>query len=1311
MYPSSYHSVMEDLLNQLVQAIKSTKTTPEQVDLPIFKPDATDPKKWLAQISDIKAEFEWSDQQTLVRVGRFLIGVSKKWFDMWCPDSRTWEIFQRDFIEAFPPKKNLGRLLSEAAEFNSSLCNTYDAYVFEKTNLLRNVRANWEESDIVELVIHGIKERDVQTTATNLNFKKISDLLSFLGSVDKPQLHTDKPNRSLLTQAHLGEPPRKRFRERSRDYNESRKCYNCGKIGHLQRECQYRNKKPADEKRISPSTTSSSTKGNACTFCAKFGHNSENCFILKGIESRKKVNFCSSGKLFAPETMKLNGQKYFGIIDTGADISLIAERHLAKFIRQVTPCRISLSGILDGSITVLKKTEAILEIHGVKTNLMLHFVPDNVLEYDVIVGRNLYEDPEVITITDKNGTRVHQSQNAKILRLHYFSSEHEEIDVAGDYRKELLALLSEFPQLIPKGGFLPEVNNTTMTIRLRDDFVVARNPYRLSASEREAVRNIVDELITSGVVRESQSPFASPIILVRKKEGSYRMCVDYRELNSHTIRDRYPLPLIDDQLDRLGKGRIFTSLDMSSGFHQIPIDANSIEKTAFVTPDGHYEYLRMPFGLANAPSVFQRAINKALGPLKDNVALVYLDDVLIPSEDIKDAITKLRAVFKALQNAGFSLNIKKCHFFQDKVEYLGREISAQGIQPGSKKVEALVNAPTPGTVKQIRQFMGLASYFRKFIPEFATRTACISKLTKANVAFFWSDEQEEARRYVINHLTSKPLLCIFDPSLPTELHTDASCVGYGAVLLQNKENSKRVIGYFSKRTTKHEEQYHSYELETLAVVNALRYFRVYLLGIHFTLVTDCNAIKSTSTKKDILPRVGRWWTYMQDFDFSIIYRQGKSLPHADYLSRNPVIRRANANENWLYVEQRGDVEVMKLINDSKIGLLDKNRYLIKNGILHYVTPDSDDNRPKPLVPKQSRLGLLRIFHDEQCHIGPDKTIESIKRHFWFPRLAHFVRKYIKHCLLCAIKKTRTGPLQGKIMNVVKPNTPMKVLHADCLGPLKESSLGYKHILVLVDAFTKYCMLIPLKTVTAGETKQAFLLFISLFGTPEQIIMDAGTNFKNLSFPKYLDSLNITYHYTTPDIHRSNGQVERYMRTIMNLIRVETTVKSEWSESLWKIQLVLNTTVQKSTQTTPLRALLGIDGATPLIQNLLKNLEVDLEPIRNRDLDRKRIHDQLSISQNRHISSNEKRRDSVTFKKGDFVLMHRDDKMHQGKLKYEFQGPFEVMDITEQGRYELKRVGKSTITKASKEQLRKWPTDWSLTLDIPEILRFMDDDSR
>ena len=266
------------------------------------------------------------------------------------------------------------------------------------------------------------------------------------------------------------------------------------------------------------------------------------------------------------------------------------------------------------------------------------------------------------------------------------------------------------------------------------------------------------------------------------------------------------------------------------------------------------------------------------------------------------------------------------------------------------------------------------------------------------------------------------------------------------------------------------------------------------------------------------------------------------------------------------------------------------------------------------------------------------------------------------------KKTITGPLQGLINPVEKPKQPFETLHMDCLGPLPISNDGFKHILVIVDAFTKYCILTPMKTVTTAETKDKIQHVLSLFGTPKKIIMDSSTSFKNTSFPKYLKEWQIEYHFTTPDIHRGNGQVERYMRTIRNLLRIETKIKSEWPSGLWKIQLVLNTTIQKSIGETPLQLLLGIRSATPLIQAILRKISPDLKPIRDRKLDRERVALKLFPEQSCMQEANRKRRNTM------HVLMHRDSNMHDNKTDYEFLGPYEIVKCLVNGRYEIQKVG-------------------------------------
>ncbi|CAK1594264.1 unnamed protein product [Parnassius mnemosyne] len=356
-----------------------------------------------------------------------------------------------------------------------------------------------------------------------------------------------------------------------------------------------------------------------------------------------------------------------------------------------------------------------------------------------------------------------------------------------------------------------------------------------------------------GIIRESESPYASPVILVKKKDGTDRICVDYRVLNSRTVKNKFPLPLIEDHIDRLGSSRFFTSLDIATGFHQVPREAGSIAKTAFMTPEGHFEYVKMPYGLSNAPVFYQKIISKTLKSFIDSgKVLVYIDDVLLLSDTVLERLALLRRVLKTLTSSGFSVNLKKCTFLSSEIEYLGRVISNGQVRPSMRKVQALVDSPKPRSVKQIRQFLGLAGYFRRYIPNYAQRTACIAHLTKKNMPFEWGVEQDKARQYIIDRLTYEPVLAIYDPQLPTEVHTDASAIGYGAVLIQIHEGGLRpAVVYFSKSTQGTEPKYHSYELETLAVVKALQNFRKYLLGVPSKIVTDCNALKLTERKKDL----------------------------------------------------------------------------------------------------------------------------------------------------------------------------------------------------------------------------------------------------------------------------------------------------------------------------------------------------------------------------------------------------------------------------------------------------------------------------
>ncbi|EFA11958.2 hypothetical protein TcasGA2_TC005045 [Tribolium castaneum] len=375
---------------------------------------------------------------------------------------------------------------------------------------------------------------------------------------------------------------------------------------------------------------------------------------------------------------------------------------------------------------------------------------------------------------------------------------------------------------------------------------------RLSYAEKEAVKQITNVLLSKKVIKPSSSQYSSPIVLVRKKDGNYRMAVDYRELNKLTTRDIYPIPHIEEQIDNLKGKAYFTRLDLKDAFHNIKLDPESTKYTSFVTFMDQYEYTKMPFGLANGSSFFMRFINTAFRDLlRQQKVQIYLDDILIPTKTMYENIAILKEVLKVLVKNKLELRFDKCEFLLDKVKYLWYNIDKNGISPSDDNVKAIKEFPTPKNFRELHSFIGLLSYFRKFIRDFATVSKPLSELLKAK-EFIWTDRENDCFESLKQKLISSPVLAIYSHKLETELHCDASSHGFGAVLMQKQlEDGKfHPVFFFSKRTTPTEASYHSFELEALAIIYSLERFRIYLQGIKFKIVTDCNSLKQTLERKE-----------------------------------------------------------------------------------------------------------------------------------------------------------------------------------------------------------------------------------------------------------------------------------------------------------------------------------------------------------------------------------------------------------------------------------------------------------------------------
>ena len=553
---------------------------------------------------------------------------------------------------------------------------------------------------------------------------------------------------------------------------------------------------------------------------------------------------------------------------------------------------------------------------------------------------------------------------------------------------------------------------------------------RVPFSVRGEIHKMVGDMLEAGVVQESSSPWASPIVLVKKKDGSLRFCVDYRRLNAITRKDVFPLPRIDDLLDQLKGKSVFSTLDAKTGYWQIRMEESSREKTAFVTSNGLYEFRVMPFGLCNAPATFQRVMQKVLAGLSEFCS-VYIDDILVFSSSIEEHVEHLKQIFKRLQRAGLMLHPQKCSFGSHEVLYLGHHISANGISPNPQKIVAVKSFPTPTSVKSIRQFLGLASYYRRFVPNFARVASPLYALTRQDVPFQWTLNCQQSFEGLKDLLTTPPVLAYPDFSKEFVVHTDASGEGLGAILEQEQEDGQlHPVAYASRSINKHEKQYGVTELEALGVVWAVKHFRSYLIGQKCRVYTDHAPLKSMLHARHQTGKLARWSNMLAEVDLEICYRPGRTNSNADALSRSPVEEatdhyerevasvsassKSEQSSTEIAMLQHADpnfqpilayLEKKELPTDEKKArrlVIESDRFTIIEGVL-YLIDSSRSHRLRIAAPSTIQETLLKENHSGLLagHFSPKSVYEKLARRYWWEGMYRDVVQHCKACLTCA----------------------------------------------------------------------------------------------------------------------------------------------------------------------------------------------------------------------------------------------------------------------------------------------------------------------
>ena len=753
-----------------------------------------------------------------------------------------------------------------------------------------------------------------------------------------------------------------------------------------------------------------------------------------------------------------------------------------------------------------------------------------------------------------------------------------------------------------------------------------RQPFRrVPPAQRQHVTKLLQEMRDKAIIQPSSSPWASPVVLVRKKDGTIRFCVDYRKVNAITRKDAYPLPRIDDTLDTLAGSQWFTTLDLISGYWQVEVDPVDRPKTAFSMPDGLFEFNVMPFGLCNAPATFQRLMDMVLAGLQWSMCLVYLDDIIVMGKSFEDHISNLSAVFDRLREANLRLKPQKCALARQEVTFLGHVITPEGIAVDPTKMSQVEKWPEPKCAWEVQQFLGLASYYRRFIKDFAKIAKPLHRLTEKVSTFDWTKECADAFVGLRQRLVSSPVLVFPDYRKPFILDTDASDVGIGAVLSQIQDDGQEhVVAYASRVLTKAERRYCVTRRELLAVVTFIQQFRPYLLSSHFTLRTDHGSLTWLWNFKEPEGQLAHWLEKLQEYDFSIVHRRGRSHGNADALSRLPcrqcgrdshdvdpsnpvyIISLQSHSESSIRDSQLSDDDVGPILRGKETGEKPPvttspsnarspafrrlyqiwDQLLVQNGLLfrQFETEEGNASHLQLVLPKSLRTDVLQDLHSGAMggHLGEDKMLGKLKERYYWPGHHKDIENWCKTCPECATRKTPTHRGRATLQPIAV-GYPLQLVACDILGPLPRSSNGNCYLLVVADYFTRWMEAYPIPNQEASTVAQVLTKeFFLRFSPPEQLHSDQGRQFEADVLKEVCKLLGIQKTRTTPYHPQSDRLVERFNRTLLSMLATSIDKNQEnWEDHIRAVCMAYNTGRQPTTGYSPFYLMFGRQAKLPI----------------------------------------------------------------------------------------------------------------------------------
>lgn len=883
------------------------------------------------------------------------------------------------------------------------------------------------------------------------------------------------------------------------------------------------------------------------------------------------------------------------------------------------------------------------------------------------------------------------------------ASESSEINAPPGAQAQIQALVSKhakcFADELP-GAPAPDSNAQRAILQEPDSRPTYRGLFRYSQAEMREIEERIKYLLAKGLIQPSSSPYGAPVLFAKKKDGGLRMCIDYRLLNKQTVRNSYTLPRIDDLLDRLQGAQYFTSLDMMDAYYQIPLHPDDIPSTAFNTPIGHYEFRVLSFGLANAPAIFQAEMNKLFADCRKFV-MVYLDDICIFSRTQEEHLKHLDTVLGIIAKAGKYLKLKKCRFMHQDLAYLGHIVDAHGVHPDPSKVKAVQDWPRPRNVKDVRQFLGLANYFRRFIHKYANIASPLYRLTQNDAKWQWRDEvEQQAFTELKQALVSAPVLALPDFTKPFEVIVDASNFAIGGVLLQDG----RPVAFESCKLSSAEMNYTTTEREMLAVVHCCKIWRCYLEGAVGELTVHTDHVSNTyfSTQTMLSQRQARWSEFLSRFKINIKYKPGAQNV-ADPLSRHPqfLVSAIAVAQTRKKLSEIGDNTISGKFKFKPF--LDRVQVAIKHdpwfndqtniqthhlqlfrGVYYkgrqLVVPDHDN----------LRLEVMQLMHDDPYsgHPGRDRTIHAIRQSFWWPNWQQDVDSYIQQCHSCQLNKSSNQKPSGKLMPIDLPHGAWETVSMDFVTDLPDTPGGHNAIMVVVDYLTKMTRLIPIKKIfTAEDVAGQFVdRIFSMHGVPLKLITDRDTRFTSAFWREFGKRVSMHPAMSTAFHPQTDGNTERVNRLMQDILRHYVGPDhTDWDKYLGLVEFAINAGYHDSIKSTPFTLNYGRNPRTPVDVMLHLRHPDRMEPYKALpDVNRFIQHMQdklehaklcLQAAQARQKAyADKKRNPDPEFKPGDTVALNTANLQFKHgcrKLLPKFIGPFEVLEAINPVAYRLK----------------------------------------